>query len=428
MKRIAIVEGLRTPYARAWTVFNNIPAYDLGRIVTRELLERTDIAPEAIDEVIWGNIGQPVEAINIARIIALKSGIPKHVPAYTVQRNCGSGLQAIVSGYYQIVKGDAKIVLAGGVESMSNFPLLYPKSYADWLLRFSRAKTLGEKLALLPRFRFSFLKPINSLQLGLTDYFCGLLMGETAEILARDYHISREEMDRYALMSHQRASQATKLGIFRQEIVPVPLPPRFDTFQEEDNGIRHNQSMEALAKLKPVFDRKFGSVTAGNSSQITDGAAAVILMPEEKARSLGLEPLGYIREFAFAGVDPAYMGIAPTYAIARALKKAGLKSRDIQLWEINEAFAAVVIANERLFADAQFVEETFGDKSLLEPLDRERLNVNGGAIALGHPVGSSAARLVITLLKEMKRRELELGIAAMCIGGGQGGAIILERK
>ncbi len=428
MTRIAIVEGLRTPYTRAWTVFNDIPAYDLGRIVTRELLERTEIPPGEIDEVIWGNIGQPVEAINIARIIALKSGIPEQVPAFTVQRNCGSGLQAIISAFYEIACGDAQVVLAGGVESMSHFPLLYPKAFMDWLLRFNRAKTLGEKLALLPRWRLRFQKPINSLQLGLTDYFCGMIMGETAELLARELQISREEMDAYALLSHQRASQATKLGLFREEIVPVPLPPRFDTLQEEDNGIRHNQSMEALAKLKPVFDRKFGSVTAGNSSQITDGAAAVILMTEEKAKAMGLEPLGYIRGYAFAGVDPSHMGIAPTYAIAKALKKAGLKSRDVQLWEINEAFAAVVIANERLFADRRFVEQTFGDQTLLEPLDRERLNVNGGAIALGHPVGSSAARLVLTLLKEMKRRDLELGVASMCIGGGQGGAIILERR
>ncbi len=427
MGDIVIVEGLRTPYAKAWTAFNDIPAYDLGRVVTRELLERTAIDPADVDEVIWGNIGQPIEAINISRVIALKSGIPESVPAYTVQRNCGSGLQALVNAVYQIRVGDAQIVLAGGVESMSHFPLLYPKSYMDWLLRWRRAKTVRQKLQQLRQFKLQFFKPINSLQLGLTDYICGMLMGETAELLARTYHITRQEMDEYALLSHQRASAATRSGRFKEEIVPVPLPPHWNTFMETDNGIRHQQTMEALAKLPPVFDRKFGSVTAGNSSQITDGAAAMLVMPEEKARDLGLKPLGRVKAFAFAGVDPAYMGIAPTYAIARVLQKAGLKSRDIDLWEINEAFAAVVIANERLFADRQFVERTFGDAELLTPLDRDKLNVNGGAIALGHPVGSSAARLVITLLKEMQRRDVHRGIAAMCIGGGQGGAVLLER-
>ena len=427
MDNVVIVEGLRTPYAKAWTAFNHIPAYDLGRIVTRELLEHTALEPEQLDEVIWGNVGQPVEAINISRIIALKSGIPDAVPAYTVQRNCGSGLQALVNAVYQIRQGDAEIILAGGVESMSNFPLLYPKDYADWLMKFQRAKTLLQKINLFKTFKLSFFKPINSLQLGLTDYICGMMMGETAELLARTYHITREEMDEYALMSHRRASAATTSGRFKAEIVPVPLPPQWNTFLETDNGIRHNQTLDALAKLPPVFDRKFGSVTAGNSSQITDGAAAMIVMSEKRAKQMGLKPLGRVKAFAFAGVDPAYMGIAPTYAIARVLQKENLKSRDIDLWEINEAFAAVVIANERLFADRQFVEATFGDAELLEPLDREKLNVNGGAIALGHPVGSSAARLVITLLKEMQRRDVQRGIAAMCIGGGQGGAVLVER-
>jgi len=428
MKEIVIVEGLRTPYAKVWTAFNNIPAYELGKLVTRELLERTNIAPEAVDEVIWGNIGQPVEAINIARIIALKSGIPKEVPAFTVQRNCGSGLQAIVSGYYEILNGDAEIVVAGGVESMSNFPLLFSKKFADWLNRFNRAKSFVQKLQLLTRFKFGYLKPIISLQLGLTDYICGMNMGETAELLARKFKISREEQDRFALLSHQRAAKATETGRFKQEIIPVPLPPDYQQFLDEDNGIRKNQTMEALAKLRPVFDRKFGTVTAGNASQITDGAAGVVLMTAEKAKSLGLEPLGYVRSFAWAGVDPSVMGIAPTYATAKALQKAGMKLKDIDILEINEAFASVVIANERLFADRKFVEENFGDPDLLGEIDREKLNVNGGAIALGHPVGSSAARMALTILKEMKNRDLSTGLITMCIGGGQGGAMVLERK
>ncbi len=427
MKEVVIVEGLRTPYAKVWTVFNDIPAYDLGALVTRELLERTNLSGREVDEVIWGNVGQPVEAINISRIIALKAGIPKEVPAFTVQRNCGSGMQAIVSGYYQIAHGDAEVVIAGGVESMSQFPLLFPKTFSDWYIRLGRAKTWQQKLQQLSRFKFSYLKPIVSLQLGLTDYICELNMGQTAELLSRKYGISREEQDRFALLSHQRAAAATETGRFKQEVVPVPVPPAFKTLVDEDNGIRKNQTYEALARLKPVFDRKFGVVTAGNSSQITDGAAGVLMMSADRARSLDLKPLGRIRSFAFAGVDPAYMGIGPTYASALALKKAGMTLKDIDLLEINEAFAAVVIANERLFADREFVAETFGQADLLGEIDRERLNVNGGAIALGHPVGSSAARLALTILKEMTIRDKATGLIAMCIGGGQGGAMVLER-
>lgn len=404
-----------------------MPAYRLGAVVQQELLYRSELPVNEVDEVIWGNIGQPLEAINIARVIALKSGIPETTPAYTVQRNCASGLQAIVSGYQQIVSGAAEVVIAGGVESMSQYPYLFSPALKAWYEQYSRAKSFPGRINKLPRLSRKLLQPVITLKLVLTDHYCGLNMGQTAELLSREYHITREEQDEFALLSHQRAARATEKGVFKDEIAPIFVPPDYRVVAE-DNGIRKQQTPEQLATLPPVFDRKYGVVTAGNASQITDGAAVVLMMSEARAKSLGLEPLGYIRSYAFAGVPPAYMGIGPAYATALALRNAGMKYYDIQLTELNEAFAAVVIANERLFANPEFAEKEFGDRELLSEIDREKLNVNGGAIALGHPVGSTATRLVITLLKEMRRRNLATGLATMCIGGGQGGAIILERK
>lgn len=428
VSEVVIVDGLRTPFCRAGGVFREMPAYDLGKIALRELLERLELAPDAIDQVIWGNIGQPLEAINIARIIALRAGIPRGVPAFTVQRNCGSGLQAIVSGYHEIISGSAQVVVAGGAESMSNYPAQFPRAFAEWYRLYQRVKSTTGKMNLLRKFKFAYLKPSLSLRMALTDYIVEMNMGETAELLAKEFRISREEQDEFALLSHQRAAQATASGVLKEEMVPVMVPPGYAVVVDEDDGIRKQQTPEALAGLPPLFTPNYGTVTAGNASQVTDGAAVVVMMSGDRARQLGYEPLAAIRSFAFAGVDPAQMGIAPTYAAAKALKQAEMKYSDIQLTEINEAFASVVIANEHLFADKKFVAKNFAKADLLSPIDREKLNVNGGAIAIGHPVGASATRLVITLLKEMKRRSLETGLAALCIGGGQGGAIILERK
>lgn len=428
MKEVVIIDGLRTPYCKAGGVFKTIPAYELGKIALRELLERLELSPDAIDQVIWGNIGQPPEAINIARVIALRSGIPQSTPAFTVQRNCGSGLQAIVAAFQEIASGNASAVIAGGVESMSNYPALYPASFADWLRHYRRAKPGVARLRLIRKFKFAYLKPLLSLQLALSDYISEMSMIQAADFLAKEYRISRREQDEYALLSHKRAARATAAGVLKEEIAPVFTPPDYGQVVEEDDGIRKEQSAEELAALPPLYDPHYGTITAGNASRISDGAAVLLLMSADRARQLGYEPPAGIRSFAFAGVDPVYMGIAPAYAAARALQQAKMKFSDVQLTELNEAFAAVVLANERLFADKEFIARTFGKADLLSPIDREKLNVNGGAIALGHPVGSSAARLVITLMKEMKRRNLETGLATMCIGGGQGGAIILERK
>ena len=428
MRDVVIVDGLRTPYIKAGTLFKDIPAQELGRIALAELMVRTGIDPELIDEVVIGNIAQPADAANIARVITLMAGLPRKVPAVTVGRNCASGMESIAYATLKIRAGEADVMIAGGVESMSNIPLLYPKEFADVMGEVMKAKTLAQRMAAFAKIRPHHLKPIIGLQVGLTDPICELNMGETAEVLAKEYLISREEQDKFALMSHQRATNATDLGKLREEIVPVYPPPKFDQVVDEDNGIRKNQSLEALAKLRPVFDRDYGTVTAGNSSQITDGAAMVLVMSAEKAKELGYEPLGYVRSYAFAGLDPKRMGLGPSYATPMALKKAGVKFSDIQLIEINEAFAAQVIANEKVFRDKKLAKDRLGLDDAIGEIDREILNVNGGAIALGHPVGSSGTRIVLTLLKEMKRRDLNLGLATLCVGGGQGAAMIVERK
>jgi acetyl-CoA acetyltransferase family protein len=428
MKNIVIVDGLRTAFIKAWTDFAAISAQDLGTIVVRELLERNDISADMLNEVIIGNIAQPPEAANIARIIALQAGISQDTPAFSVQRNCASGMEAIANAYYRILANEGDLYLAGGVESMSRIPLLFNEAATKWFGHLSKAKSLTQRLGTVLRFKFNFLNPIIGLQLGLTDGFCGLNMGQTAEILAKEFKINRDEQDQFAMYSHNKAEEATKNGILKEEIVPVPIPPKYEKMIDEDNGIRQGQSMEALAKLKTVFDRHNGTVTAGNASQITDGAAAVLVMTEERAKELDLKPLGRIRSFAFAGLDPSRMGLGPAFATPIALERAGVSMKDIQLIEINEAFAAQVIANMKIFESDDLSKKYLNKDKAAGAIDMDILNVNGGAIALGHPVGASATRLIITLLKEMNRRDLNLGLATLCVGGGQGATFVLERN
>ncbi len=413
MTEVVIVDGVRTPYCKAGTLLTAVSAVDLGRIAVVELLARTSLDPDVVDEVIVGNIAQPPEAVNIARVIALRAGLPERVPAYTVARNCGSGLQAIADACLRIVAGQAETVIAGGVESMSNIPFFFPREGQARVTEVVTGRSALAKLRAASKLRPQHFKPVVGLEVGLTDAVCGLNMGETAELLAKELHVSREEQDAFALRSHQRATAAR--GALADEIVFVPVPPGYQTMATQDNGIREHQTLDALAKLRPYFDRRFGSVTAGNASQITDGGAAVLVMAAPKAAALGYRPLGKVRAFAFAGVDPARMGLGPAVATPLALQKAGVAWHDIELCEINEAFAAQVLANARLWPNAVGGE-----------LDWDRTNVNGGAIALGHPVGSSGTRLVLTLLKEMRRRGAGLGLATLCIGGGQGGAMVLE--
>ncbi len=425
--RLVIVDGVRTPFCKMGTDLAALSADELGRIATQALLTRTGLDPALIDEVIFGCVGQPADAANVARVIALRAGIPEHVPAITVHRNCASGLESLTQAYEKMTAGRGSIFLVGGTESMSNYPLLYTKTAAEKLAKLSRAKSFLEKVSALTAFRPADFKPRITLQLGLTDPVCGMNMGDTAELLARESGLSREEQDAFALESHQRAAAAkAKLA---EEICPV-----FPTLASgkstkpivADNGVRESQTMEALAKLRPVFDRHHGTVTAGNASQITDGAVALLVMTEERAAELGFTPLGALLGYAYAGCDPTRMGLGPAYAIAKAEEKTGLAVNAADLIEINEAFAAQTLAVLKCCESEQFAKKMLGRSSPVGEIRRDRLNVNGGAIALGHPVGATGARLVLASLKELKRQNLKRALVSVCVGGGQGAAIWLE--
>ena len=422
---VVIVDGVRTPFCKSWGALNDVPADELCRIAIGEVISRVELDPCVVDEVIVGNIAQPAESTTIARVAALKAGVPRRVPGYAVNQNCGSGIQAIVSAYHRIEAGAAEIIVAGGVESMSRIPFQLGQAFTDHVMRYRRARSLPQRLAALARVRLKDLRPIPALEVGLRDAICGLNMGETAEVLARRFHITRQEQDAFALESHRRAVAARER--LRQEIVPAYPPPCFQPILD-DIGPREDQTLEQLAHLKPAFDRGHGTVTAGNSCMLTDGAACLVVASEARARELGLPYLGRIRGYGFAGLDPTVMGLGPVYATAIALERAGAQLRDLQLIEINEAFAAQVLAVCKAFASTEFARNELGLKTALGEIDLNITNVNGGAIALGHPVGCSGARLALTLLKEMARRDLMLGLATLCIGGGQGAALILERS
>ena len=425
-ERIAVIAGFRSPMTKAGGALKNLTAHDLGARILKEVLLRSKVNPVQIDEVIIGNVAQPAEAANIARVIALKAGVPENVPAFTVHRNCASGMEAMTSACSKILNDDAEIILAGGVESMSNIPLFFGKKMTALFSNLMKAKTLGQKISAISSFRPNFLQPVIGLVQGLTDPISGLIMGCTAENVARDFKITRRSQDEFALRSHQRAEAAIAKGIFKEEIIPVFNNDEKNSLMiEEDEGVRKGQRIEDLAKLKPYFEKGTGTVTVGNSSQITDGAAFAVLMRESKARELRLQPLGYIREFAYAGLDPSRMGFGPVFAAAKVFEKSGLDLRDMELIEINEAFAAQVIGCVRAFADEEFCQKNFG-RNAFGKIDENILNVNGGGVALGHPVGMSGARIIIHLLRELSRRKKNRGLASLCIGGGQGGAVILE--
>jgi len=426
-REVVVVAGVRTPFVKAHGVLGRVHPVELGRIAVREAVERADVDPAEIDEVIVGNIGSPADAANIARVVALGAKIPRSVPAFTVNRNCASGVESIVEAAYRIHSGDAELIVAAAVESMSQIPFLLSEEAQRTWIRLARARGLLAKLAALASFRPRHFKPRVGLELGLTDPVSGLNMGQTAEVLAREFQVEREQQDAFALRSHVRAEAAWAAGRMQPEVVPVPIPPRYERAAERDDGIRPGQTLEALARLRPIFDRRYGSVTAGNSSQITDGAAALVLASARRARELGLPEIGRVRSWAFAGCDPARMGLGPVFATPLALRRAGgIALERLGLVEINEAFAAQVLACLAAFASRSFCEDRLGSGPLGE-VDPERINVNGGAIALGHPVGATGARLALTLLGEMGRRGVDLGLVTLCVGGGQGAALVLER-
>ena len=419
-----LLAGVRTPFVKAGTAFRDTPAYELGRVAVGEAIARADLDPSRVDEVILGNCAQPAEAANVARVTALRAGVPEPVPAVTVHRNCASGMEAVATAAQRIVAGEAKLVLAGGTESMSQIPLLYSFEYGAWLEGMMRSKTPLQRLAAFVRFRPRMLRPRLALAEGLTDLVCGLNMGQTAEVLAREYRITREQQDAFALQSHHRAVAARPR--LREEIAPVFAAPRAEPVLD-DIGPRENQTLEALAKLKPYFDRRNGTITVGNACQVTDGAVALLIGGDEIASRWPTPPLARIRSYAFAGLSPARMGLGPVFASAKALDKAGLTLADCELFEINEAFAAQVLACMEAARSESFGRRELGRDRPLGEFPPDRLNVNGGAIALGHPVGASGARLLLTLALELRRRGWKRGLASLCVGGGQGAAFVLER-
>ncbi|MDH3283797.1 MAG: thiolase family protein [Acidobacteriota bacterium] len=424
-QKLVIVDGVRTPFCKMGTDLAGLGPEELGRIVVGALLTKTGFDPEAIDEVIFGCVGQPADAANVARVLALRAGIPERVPAVTVHRNCASGLESITQAYEKMCAGAGSVFVVGGTESMSRIPFLFRETAVKKFVGLQRARSLGQRVGAMASFRPSDFAPIIGLQLGLTDPVSTLNMGETAELLAREFEIGRERQDEFALRSHQRVMAGRER--LAEEICPVHLPPKFKKTSALDNGVRENQTMEALAKLRPVFDRKYGSVTAGNSSQITDGAVALLVMSEQRARELGLTPLGVLTGYAYAGCDPKRMGLGPVFAIDRAEKKLGLGVDDAELVEINEAFAAQVLAVLEALRSPEYGRKKLGRQGPVGEIPDEKLNVNGGAVALGHPVGSTGSRLVLTILKELQRRGGRRALVSLCVGGGQGAALWLER-
>jgi len=422
--RIAIIDGLRTPIAKAGGKLKDIQAEALGSFVVRELLSRSSIDKSEFDEVIIGNVSQPIHATNVARVIALRAGFDESIPAYTVHRNCASGMESVTTASDKIRANNDGIYMCGGVESMSNIPFLFSSKMTLFFEHFMRAKTLSRKLQTLSTFRPSALKPTIGLLQGLTDPINGLIMGKTAEVLAQDFGITRLEQDEYALYSNIKAAKATQEGIFAQEIAPIIYDK--SKIMLDDDGFRAEQTLDALSKLKPFFDRKNGTVTVGNSSQVSDAGAAVIIMSEKKAKDMGLEPLGYLSSYTYAGLDPVRMGLGPIYSTAKLFKQEKLTLKDIDLIELNEAFAAQVIANIKAFESNIYAKKHLGLDSALGSIDTNILNVNGGSIALGHPVGMTGTRLIIHTLKELRRRGKNRGLATLCIGGGQGASLILE--
>ncbi len=423
-ERLAIIDGIRTPFVKAGGGFAALSADDLGALAARELMARVAFPAAKLDELIAGNVAQPIEAANVARVIALKAGLPTSLIASSVHRNCASGMEAITTAANRIQAGEAEVILTVGTESMSNIPLVFNREMTGLFARLMKAKGMLAKLRVWSSFRPSFLNPVIGVQVGLTDPVCGLNMGNTAEILAREFSITRQEQDEFALMSHQRALAARER--LAEEIVPVPLPPAFAAVQQVDDGPRQGQDLAALAKLRPYFDKVAGTVTVGNACPLTDGAAALLVMSERHAAELGLKPLGFLREYAYAALDGRRMGLGPVFATSRLMEKSGLALADFDLIELNEAFAAQVIACERAFASDAFAKGELKRERAIGRIDRERLNVNGGGIAIGHPVGATGARLVLTILKELKRRNLRRGLATLCVGGGQGAALALE--
>jgi acetyl-CoA C-acetyltransferase len=423
-RRVYVVDGARTPFLKAKTGPGPFTGSDLAVHAGQPLLLRQPFAPDAFDEVIVGAALPSADEANIARVISLRLGCGEKVPAWTVMRNCASGLQALDSAYVNILAGRSRLVLAGGTDAMSHAPLMYGPAMVTWLAHWYAAKGLGQKAALATRFRLSYLAPVIALLRGLTDPVVKVSMGSTAEIVAQRFGITRRMMDEYAVESHRRLAFAQDNG-YLTEIAPMYAPD--GTVYAADDGLRRDSSVEKLAKLKPVFDRTYGNVTAGNSSQVTDGAAMLVIASEDVVNEYGLKPLGRIVDTSWGALDPSEMGLGPVHAITPMLMRHGYRWDDIDAVEVNEAFAAQVLGCLAAWESDSYCKEHFGLDRAFGKLDRAKLNIDGGAIALGHPIGASGARVVLHVLKVLERTGGKRGVASLCIGGGQGGAMLVER-
>ncbi len=423
-RRVTIVGGCRTPFAKAGTVFCDITAVELAKLATRELLARTEVDPGAVDEVIFGQVLPSVLAPNVAREVSLLPHFPRTVPAHTLNRACASSGQAIADAHDRIALGLADVVIAGGTESLSDIPILHSRRFSALLVDAGRARSLGARLAVLARTRPRDLVPVTP---AIAEPSTGLTMGQSAEKMAKENGITREAQDRFALRSHQLAAAGTADGRLTAEIAPVFVPPRFDVVATSDNGIRIDTSFEQLAALRPVFDRRYGTVTAGNASPLTDGASAVLLMADEVARAGGHAPLARVRAWAVAAVDPGgQLLMGPGLAVPKALARAGIAWKHLGLVEMHEAFAAQALSNVQAFESKAWAERHLGRSEPVGEVNWDITNVMGGSIAIGHPFGATGARLVTTLANEMKRRGVEFGLVSICAQGGMGFAMVLE--
>jgi len=422
---MAVIAGWRTPFERSGTLLENLTAVELGGIAVKELVARANLSGSEIDELIYGTVIPSVSRPNIAREVVFEAALPKSIPASSVIMACASSNRAITDAAERIALGLADVVVAGGAESLSDVPVLFSREFARRLMRLSRAKNASQKAKALSGFRPGELSPNPP---AIAEFTTGLSMGESAEKMAKENGISREAQDEFALASHRKAAAGWDNGILPPEVVPVPVPPKFEQMATTDNNIRRDSSLEQLAKLPPVFDKKFGSVTAGNSSPLTDGASAILLMSEERAKADGRRILAFIRSWAYSGVDPGEQLLqGPAYAAPIALDRAGLKLSDIGRVEMHEAFAAQVLSNLQAFASEKFAREKLGRQSALGEIDPAILNLYGGSIAIGHPFGATGARLVTTLSNELVRSGVQFGLLTVCAAGALGHAMVLER-
>jgi acetyl-CoA acyltransferase len=422
--RIAIVQGLRTPFARQGTAYKRLSALDLAKIVVSELLQRTELDPKEVGLCVFGQVVPSLSAPNIAREVVLGTNLPKDIEAFSVSRACATSLQSMTSAAEAMLAGQHDVAVTGGADSASDVPIAVSKKLADALVAASKARSLPEKLKIFAGLSPRDLVPVPP---ALTEPTTGLTMGESAEKMAKEGGITREEQDALAHRSHVRAAEAWAKGIYAEEVMHVIPGPAYDQPIGEDNLVRKDSTLDAYARLKPVFDRKYGTVTAGNSSPLTDGASALLLMTEAKAKSLGYTPLGYLKSWAYAALDPGgWMLMGPSYATPLALDRAGLRLADMDLVDMHEAFAAQVLCNKKAFASKKFAEEKLGRSEAIGEIDDEKFNVHGGSISVGHPFAATGARLVTTTLKELKRRKARYGLVTACAAGGLGAAAVLE--